>query len=71
MTDAATFTGPRQQVPPVAVDVPLTPEGLRASLRQAFNWVRPFAESPADIQVLGNAGLNPGIGTMLRPIATP
>ena len=71
MTDAATFTGPRRQVPPVALDVPLTPEGLRASLRQAFNWMRPFAESPSDVQVLGNAGLNAGIGTMLRPIATP
>jgi hypothetical protein len=51
--------------------MPLTPEGLRASLRQAFSWVRPFADSPADVQVFGGAGLNAGIGTLLRPIATP
>ena len=33
--------------------------------------MRPFADSPADIQVFGDAGLNAGIGTLLRPIATP
>ena len=71
MTDAATFAGPRRQVPPVALDVPLTPEGLHASLRRAFSSIRPFAESPADVQVFGNTGLSAGIGTMLRPIATP
>ncbi|MDA1183267.1 MAG: hypothetical protein O2930_01315 [Acidobacteria bacterium] len=71
MTDAATFSAPRRQVPAVALDTPLTPEGLIASLRQAFSAVRPFADSPGDIQVLGNAELHAGIGTMLRPIATP
>ena len=34
--------------------LPLTQEGLRASLRQAFSWVRPFADSPADVQVFGD-----------------
>jgi hypothetical protein len=51
--------------------MPLTQEGLRASLRQAFSWIRPFADSPADVQILGDASVNAGIGTLLRPIATP
>ena len=71
MTEAATFAAPRRQAARVELQMPLTPEGLRASLRQAFSWVRPFAESPADVQVFGGAGLNAGIGTLLRPIATP
>ena len=50
--------------------MPLTAEGMRASLRQAFSWMRPFAENPADVQVFGT-GVDAGIGTMLRPIATP
>ena len=50
---------------------PLTPETLRASLRQAFAWVRPFAESPSDVQVLSGGSVMPGIGALLRPIATP
>jgi hypothetical protein len=71
MTEAATFAGPRRQAARVELQMPLTPENLRASLRQAFTWMRPFAESPADVQVFGGAGLNAGIGTLLRPIATP
>jgi len=71
MTEAATFAGPRRQAARVELQVPLTPESLRASLRQAFSWMRPFADSPADVQVFGDAGLNAGIGTLLRPIATP
>ena len=71
MIEAATFAGPRRPATPVALDVPLTPDGLRDSLRQAFSWMRPFADSPSDVQIFGNAGLNAGIGTMLRPIATP
>jgi hypothetical protein len=71
MTEAATFAGPRRQAARVELQMPLTPESLRTSLRQAFTWMRPFAESPADVQVFGGAGLNAGIGTLLRPIATP
>ena len=71
MTEAATFAGPRRQVARVELQVPLTPEGLSASLRQAFSWMRPFADSPNDIQVFGDGGLNTAIGTLLRPIATP
>jgi hypothetical protein len=50
--------------------MPLSPENMRASLRQAFSWMRPFAENPNDVQVFGN-GLDASVGTMLRPIATP
>ena len=71
MTDAATFTGPRRQAARVELQMPLTPDNLRASLRQAFSWMRPFADGPADVRVLGDAALNAGIGAMLRPIATP
>ena len=71
MTEAATFAGPRRQAARVELQMPLTPESLRASLRQAFSWMRPFADNPADVQVFGGATLNAGIGTLLRPIATP
>jgi hypothetical protein len=70
MIDAATFSGPRRVVARAELPMPLTPDGLRASLREAFSWMRPFADSPADVQVFGS-GLTAGIGTMLRPIATP
>jgi hypothetical protein len=71
MTDAATFTTPRRPAARVELQMPLTPESLRASLREAFSWMRPFANSPSDIQVFGDPGLSAGLGTMLRPIATP
>ena len=72
MIDAATMPGPRRQAARVDLQMPLTPETMRASLRQAFSWVRPFADSANDVRVFGgDAGVNPGIGTMLRPIATP
>jgi len=71
MTEAATFAGPRRQAARVELQMPLTPEGLAASLRQAFSWVRPFADSPNDVQVFGDGSVNAGIGTLLRPIATP
>src|SRR5918993_2218538 len=71
MIDAATLPGPRRQAARVELQMPLTPESMRASLRQAFSWMRPFADSPNDVRVLGDSSVNPGIGTMLRPIATP
>ena len=71
MTEAATFAGPRRQAARVELQMPLTPESLAASLRQAFNWMRPFADSPNDVQVFGDGSVNAGIGTLLRPIATP
>ena len=69
MTADATLPPVRRQVARVDLPMPLTPESFQASLRQAFSWIRPFAESPADLQVLGD--ISAGIGTMLRPIATP
>ncbi len=71
MIDAATFASPRPSAARAELQMPITPDGLRASLRQAFSWTRPFADSPADVQVLGAPGINAGLGTMLRPIATP
>ncbi len=70
MIEAATFGGPRRAVARAELQMPLTPDSLRTSLREAFSWMRPFADSPSDVQVLGN-GLSAGIGTLLRPIATP
>ncbi|HVZ20803.1 MAG TPA: SpoIVB peptidase S55 domain-containing protein [Vicinamibacterales bacterium] len=71
MVDATTTPGPRRQTARVDLSTPLTPEGLRNSLRQAFSWFRPFADSPADVQVLGDPTLSASLGTLLRPIATP
>lgn len=67
----ATLPGPRRQVARVDLQMPLTQDSLRASLRQAFSWIRPFADSPSDVQVFGDQSVNAGIGTLLRPIATP
>ena len=71
MVEAATLPGPRRQAARVDLPTPLTPEGLQTSLREAFSWVRPFADSPSDVQVLTGASVAPGIGALLRPIATP
>ena len=68
--DTATLATPRRQAAHVDLQMPLTAEGMRTSLRQAFSWMRPFAENPADVQVFGT-GVDAGIGTILRPIATP
>ena len=69
MIDDATLTTPRRPLARVDVPATLTPDTFEASLRQAFSWARPFAQSPADVQAFGN--VNAGIGTLLRPIATP
>ncbi|HXH24853.1 MAG TPA: SpoIVB peptidase S55 domain-containing protein [Vicinamibacterales bacterium] len=71
MMDDATLPARRRQAARVELAMPPTPESLRASLRQAFSWIRPFADSPADVQVIGDASISPGVGTLLRPIATP
>ena len=71
MTEDATLPGPRRQAARVDLQMPLTQESLRASLRQAFAWIRPFADSPSDVQVFGDPSVSAGIGTLMRPIATP
>jgi hypothetical protein len=65
----ATLSAPRRALPRVEVAGALTPESFQASLRQAFSMARPFAQSPSDVQVLGE--VSAGLGTLLRPIATP
>ncbi|HVG55706.1 MAG TPA: SpoIVB peptidase S55 domain-containing protein [Vicinamibacterales bacterium] len=65
----ATLATPRRQLARMDVPAALTPESLQASLRQAFSWSRPFAQSPSDVQAFGN--VTAGLGTLLRPIATP
>jgi hypothetical protein len=71
MIEAATLPAPRRRVARVETPFPFTPESVVASLRQAFQSVRPFADSPNDVRVFGATGVQAGIGTMLRPIATP
>jgi hypothetical protein len=71
MISDATLPGQRAQVARAELTLPVTQEGLRESLRQAFSWVRPFADSPADVRVIGGGSVNAGIATLLRPIATP
>lgn len=71
MLDAATLPTPRRQAARVDLPIPFTQDNLRASLKQAFSWIRPFADNPSDVQVFGDTSLNPGIGALLRPIATP
>jgi hypothetical protein len=71
MIDAATLPTPRRQAARVDLPIPFTQDNLRASLKQAFSWMRPFADSPSDVQVFGDPSVNPGIGSLLRPIATP
>jgi hypothetical protein len=71
MVDAATLDSPR---PPAAqrarLETPVTRESITAAMRNAFSWMRPFADRPGDVQVLG-AGVSGQIATMMRPIATP
>ena len=69
MTADATLPTVRRQLARVDIPTPLTPESFQQSLEKTFSWFKPFADSPADVQVLGD--VNAGIGTMLRPIATP
>jgi hypothetical protein len=70
MIEATASPAPRRPAERIALQMPLSPDNMRASLRQAFSWMRPFAETPGDVQVFGN-GLDASVGTMLRPIATP
>src|SRR5262245_3164913 len=66
----ATLPGQRRAQARAELTLPLTQDGLRESLRQTFAMARPFADSPADVSVLGG-GVNAAVATLLRPIATP
>src|SRR3954452_16115150 len=50
----STQAAPRRPAERIALQMPLSPDNMRASLKQAFSWMRPFAESPNDVQVFGN-----------------
>lgn len=73
MIEAAALKTPRRQLARIAsLTPPTTAEAVRVSLRQAFSMIRPFADRPSEVRVLGGDGSVSGsIGTMLRPIATP
>ena len=74
MVDATAVEARRAPVGQRArLEVPITRESIDAALRVAFSWARPFADRPADVQVLGPAEFGPlsQVGTMLTPIATP
>src|SRR5215208_6396709 len=73
MIEAAGRTGGRPVLLKAQLDLPVTHASLAATLRHAFATDRPFAESPADVQVLasGSAAVAAQMGPMLRPISTP
>ena len=71
MIDAASLPAPRRTAARVDLPFPLTPDAVQASLRQSFASVRAFADSPSDVRVLGTTSMSAGVGTLLKPIATP
>jgi hypothetical protein len=68
MTDLAA-PGPRPPVTKVSFDLPLSHEGMAATLRQAFDQAA-FAMRPDAVRELSGSGLTHW-STGLRPIATP
>jgi len=54
------------------IPLPITPEGLASSIRDAYAKVAAFASRPADVQSIGMPVANGAqLGALLRPIATP
>ena len=70
MIDAATLDTPRAAVMRARLETPVTRESLSAAMSASLFWMRPFADRPGDVQILGS-GVNGQIATLLRPIATP
>jgi hypothetical protein len=58
MIEAATLPAPRRQAAALDLQMPLTQAGLQSSLKQAFAWDAPFADSPSDVHVFGDPSLN-------------
>ncbi len=55
------------------LELPITPETLTAALKASVSRVTPFANRPADVQVVAGPS-EPGsgvMGSMMRPISTP
>jgi hypothetical protein len=48
----STQAAPRRPAERIALQMPLSPENMRASLKQAFSWMRPFGR--LDVQVFGS-----------------
>ena len=62
----------RVQSPQARIDLPITREGLTAALSATYARLAPFANRPADVQVIGMpAAAGAQLGAMLRPISTP
>jgi SpoIVB peptidase S55 len=60
---------PAQQA---GIELPITREGLTAALNATYARLAPFANRPADIQVIGlPSAAGAQLGAMLRPISTP
>jgi len=54
------------------IELPITREGLAAALAATYGRIAPFANRPADVQVIGmQASTGAQLGAMLRPISTP
>jgi len=70
MIDAAALETPRAPVMRARLETPVTRESLSAAMSASLFWMRPFADRPGDVQILGS-GVSGQIATLLRPIATP
>jgi hypothetical protein len=54
------------------IELPITREGLTAALSATYARLAPFANRPADVQVIGMpSATGSQLGAMLRPISTP
>ena len=64
----------RRRVAPqqARIELPITREGLTAALTATYARLSPFANRPADVQVIGMpTAAGAQLGAMLRPISTP
>jgi SpoIVB peptidase S55 len=79
MTDATALNAPRPAAARVHIEYPFTRETLVAAFQKALNWNHPFADRPGDSRwlqgdlALGGLDIDGrgGVGTLMRPIATP
>ncbi len=70
MKDSTTMT--RRAGSQARIELPITREGLAAALAATYGRIAPFANRPADVQVIGmQAAAGAQLGAMLRPISTP
>jgi hypothetical protein len=68
----ATQTARRAPSQQARIQLPITREGLTAALNATYARLAPFANRPADVQVMGiPAATGAELAAMLRPISTP